>query len=457
MALVCIWPLRRPATQPTASVPVQALLNQHNISAAAHGTVTEDRRTPQALLSLRCQRTEPTARSGRAHHRSCLHALPFADASELSEDFASSETGVPGVDTLASEARASSGASTPSKTRRLEPSDASKLMTASGAMRRRNRLSSQQSCGTRFSINTSCVFHPTSVASESYLLGLMSSLCPSLLQASTSRVTDRPASAKHSTPCCRFPHSSSRYLAGTRLQQSRSRRRGLQCAARSSRPTRAVLEVSQDSWEAEVLQVPHLEIPFVCPPPPSPAETDTHTRAHAHRHPARVSCARPPHPASRGLANVLRKDRTTKLHSRMVQANKPVLVDFWATWCGPCKLILPSVEWVEQEYGDHLKVVKVEADPNPGLMEKYKVTLRDDACNSPGNIRDYAVCARHCFGGECYQPHVHQQSSLAAGADGKAMVCRCMGCQHCCSSGMVRRCRTRTGRELLTRRSSSHG
>ncbi len=58
-----------------------------------------------------------------------------------------------------------------------------------------------------------------------------------------------------------------------------------------------------------------------------------------------------------------------------MQASKPVLVDFWATWCGPCKLVLPSVEWIEQEYGDHLKVVKVEADPNPGLMEKYKVLL----------------------------------------------------------------------------------
>ena len=53
-----------------------------------------------------------------------------------------------------------------------------------------------------------------------------------------------------------------------------------------------------------------------------------------------------------------------------------MLVDFWATWCGPCKLVLPSVEWIEQEYGDHLKVVKVEADPNPKLMEKYKVPLR---------------------------------------------------------------------------------
>ena len=57
----------------------------------------------------------------------------------------------------------------------------------------------------------------------------------------------------------------------------------------------------------------------------------------------------------------------------MPQADKIVLVDFWATWCGPCKLVLPSVKAIAQEYSDVLKVVKVEADPNPDLMEKYKV------------------------------------------------------------------------------------
>ena len=85
---------------------------------------------------------------------------------------------------------------------------------------------------------------------------LMSSLCPSLLQASTSRSTDRPSGALHATPVCRLRHSFSRVLVGTQLQHSRTRRRGLQSAARSSRPTVAVLEVSQGTWEAEVLQVP---------------------------------------------------------------------------------------------------------------------------------------------------------------------------------------------------------
>lgn len=55
------------------------------------------------------------------------------------------------------------------------------------------------------------------------------------------------------------------------------------------------------------------------------------------------------------------------------EKDKVVLVDFWASWCGPCKLIDPFMKQVEEEFSSKLKVVKVEADPNPTLVEKYKV------------------------------------------------------------------------------------
>ncbi|MDY6782844.1 MAG: thioredoxin domain-containing protein [Cyanobacteriota bacterium] len=54
-------------------------------------------------------------------------------------------------------------------------------------------------------------------------------------------------------------------------------------------------------------------------------------------------------------------------------SDKPVLVYFWAPWCGPCKLVAPSVDKIAEEYGDRLKVVKLEVDPNPESVAKCKV------------------------------------------------------------------------------------
>jgi thioredoxin 1 len=52
---------------------------------------------------------------------------------------------------------------------------------------------------------------------------------------------------------------------------------------------------------------------------------------------------------------------------------QPVLVYFWAAWCGPCLLVSPSIDWVATTYSDRLKVVKLEIDPNPGAVAKCKV------------------------------------------------------------------------------------
>ena len=55
------------------------------------------------------------------------------------------------------------------------------------------------------------------------------------------------------------------------------------------------------------------------------------------------------------------------------QSTRPVLIDFWAPWCGPCMALLPTVEGVASVYGDDLKVVKVNVDENPVLAEKFGV------------------------------------------------------------------------------------
>jgi len=49
----------------------------------------------------------------------------------------------------------------------------------------------------------------------------------------------------------------------------------------------------------------------------------------------------------------------------VLRSGQPVLVDFWATWCAPCRMIAPVVEQVAQEMGDRVKVVKMDVDANP--------------------------------------------------------------------------------------------
>ncbi len=57
----------------------------------------------------------------------------------------------------------------------------------------------------------------------------------------------------------------------------------------------------------------------------------------------------------------------------VLQADRPVLVDFWAEWCGPCKMIAPYLEQLAREKGDRIKVVKVNIDENPLTPTKYGV------------------------------------------------------------------------------------
>lgn len=62
-----------------------------------------------------------------------------------------------------------------------------------------------------------------------------------------------------------------------------------------------------------------------------------------------------------------------QFESEVLQADLPVLVYLWAAWCGPCKLVSPSIDWIAANYSDRVKVVKMEIDPNPQTVKAYKV------------------------------------------------------------------------------------
>ena len=59
--------------------------------------------------------------------------------------------------------------------------------------------------------------------------------------------------------------------------------------------------------------------------------------------------------------------------NEVLQAQSPVLVDYWAEWCGPCKAIAPTLEEVAKEYSGKLKVAKVNVDENQEIPRKYGI------------------------------------------------------------------------------------
>ncbi|WP_375285688.1 thioredoxin [Sphingomonas sp.] len=68
-----------------------------------------------------------------------------------------------------------------------------------------------------------------------------------------------------------------------------------------------------------------------------------------------------------------KKITDSSFHDDVITSDKPVLVDFWAEWCGPCKMIGPSLEEISEELGEQVTIAKINIDENPDAPGRYGV------------------------------------------------------------------------------------
>jgi thioredoxin 1 len=73
------------------------------------------------------------------------------------------------------------------------------------------------------------------------------------------------------------------------------------------------------------------------------------------------------------MSENVRETSDGTFESDVLKSDRPVLVDFWAAWCAPCRMLAPTVEAVAEKYANNARVVKLNVDDNPSVSQRYGI------------------------------------------------------------------------------------